>query len=288
VERLYRRTILIEPSSACAAHCRWCVRGQYPIFALSEDELESIAKFCGSPAMRDEVREVLITGGDPFMVPKHLRFLLAQLKKYAPNIEIYRIASRVPLQDPDRVNEDLLKIFLDAKPIRIEIATHINHPVELSEKARNAFKRLSESVSKIYDHTVLLKGVNDHVEVLANLYDELRYMGIEAHYLFHAIPMRGMAHHRTSVAKGLDLITHLTSSGSFSGRSKPMFTLLTDIGKVTPYHGSILERNHKNELLIQTRYTVEDFKHRNPSWIRPDSAYVDEQGYLRVWYPDGK
>ncbi|MFA6601142.1 MAG: radical SAM protein [Candidatus Omnitrophota bacterium] len=287
IERLYRRTIVIEPSSVCAAHCRWCLRGQYPIFSLREDELEMIARYCGSAMIREDVKEVLITGGDPLMVPQRLGFLFGQLKKHAPNIRIFRIGSRVPVQDPDRVDEDLMSVIKSAAPVKVEIATHVNHPAELTEKARRAYARLYEDVFKIYNQTVLLKGVNDQVPVLNELYDEMRYLGIESHYLFHCIPMRGMAHHRTSVEKGLNLIARVTSSGAFSGRAKPMFTLMTDVGKVTLYQGTILERNRKNELLIQTGYTVRDFKARNPSWSMPQSVSEDSRGYLRVWYPDG-
>ncbi len=288
VERLYRRTIIIEPSSVCAAHCRWCLRGQYPIFSLREEELETVARYCGSPDVRNDVKELLITGGDPLMVPQRLGYLIEQIKKHAPNIEIFRIATRVPTQDPDRINLDLLKVLRSAAPLKVEIATHINHPVELTEKTRSAFTLLYENVFKVYDQTVLLKGVNDDAATLTELYDNLRYLGIETHYLFHCIPMRGMAHHRTSVEKGLQLISKITSSGAFSGRSKPMFTLMTDLGKVSLYHGSILDRNSKNEVLIQTFYTESELQQRNPSWTIPTTVSVDENGYLRVWYPDGE
>ena len=287
VERLYRRTILIEPSTVCAAHCRWCLRGQYPMFSLKEEEIENFARYCGSSGVRDDLREVLITGGDPFMVPLRLELIFAEIKKHAPNIQIFRIGTRVPVQDPSRVNADLLAVLRSAAPVRVEIATHINHPVELTAQARDAYKALYGEVFKIYDQTVLLKGVNDNAETLSTLYDELRYMGIEAHYLFHCIPMRGMAHHRTSVQHGLDLVTRIVNSGTFSGRVKPMFTLMTDLGKITLYHGAVLEKNKNNEVLIQSQYRVEDFQHRNPSWQLPASASEDKNGFLRVWYPDG-
>ncbi len=287
VERLYRRTILIEPSTVCAAHCRWCLRGQYPLFSLKEEEIINFAKYCGSPGVRDDLREILITGGDPFMVPQRLELIFSSVKQYAPNIEIFQIGTRVPVQDPLRVNKELLEVGKSASPAKVEIATHINHPVELTQEARNAYKELYSVAFKIYDQTVLLKGVNDNFETLAELYDQLRYLGIEAHYLFHCIPMRGMAHHRTSVQRGLALISKITNSGSFSGRAKPMFTLMTDLGKITLYQGAILERNANNEILIQSRYTLKDFQDRNPSWQIPPCASEDKEGYLRVWYPDG-
>jgi lysine 2,3-aminomutase len=287
VERLYRRTILIEPTSVCAAHCRWCLRGQYPVFGLTEDELLRFARFCGAPENRDDLREVLITGGDPLMIPKRLSFVIDAIKTHAPNIQIIRVGTRVPVQDPDRIDSNVLQVLANTKPVRLELGTHVNHPAELSPKADEAFRRLSSVVDRIYDQTVLLRGVNDSTEVLGDLYDRLRYLGIEAHYLFHCIPMRGMSHHRTTVQKGLDLARAITSSGLFSGRSKPMYTLMTDIGKVTLYQGAILGRNEQNDILIQTTYTVADFQRRNRSWVQPMSTEVGPDGCLRVWYPDG-
>jgi len=287
VERLYRRTILLEPSSVCAAHCRWCLRGQYPVFGLTEEEISRFARYCGAPENRDDLREVLITGGDPLMVPKRLQFAVEALKRHAPNILVVRVGTRVPVQDPDRIDSNLLDVLAATRPIRLEIGTHVNHPVELAPKAEEAYQRLAGVVHRIYDQTVLLKGVNDSEDVLGELYDRLRYLGIEAHYLFHCIPMRGMSQHRTTVQKGLELARRLTSSGLFSGRAKPMYTLMTDIGKVTLYQGTILGRNENNEIQVQSSYTVEDFLHRNPSWKQPASTQVGDDGCLKVWYPDG-
>ena len=77
IERLYRRTILVEPTMVCAAHCRWCTRGQYPLFGLTEEEITNFAKYAGSDEVKDDLKEILITGGDPFMIPKRLEFILS-------------------------------------------------------------------------------------------------------------------------------------------------------------------------------------------------------------------
>ncbi len=287
VERLYRRTILLEPTMVCAAHCRWCLRGQYPVFSLAEDEITNFAKYCGSDEVRDDLKEILITGGDAFMIPKRLEFIFSEVNKYAPNIEIFRIGTRVPVQEPSRVNDELINILKTAAPAKLEIGTNINHPTELTVEAKKAYTDLYKAAFKIYDQSVILKGVNDDVDVLNRLYDTLRYLGIESHYLFHCIPMQGMSHHRTSVQRGLDIASQVTNSGGVSGRAKPMFTLMTDLGKITLYHGTILDRNSNNEILVQSHYTVDNFKYRNPSWELPKSAFVDEKGFLRVWYQDG-
>ena len=81
VERLYKRTVLLEPTTVCAAHCRWCLRGQYPVKTLTDDQIELATEYFGSDELVNDVDEVLITGGDPLMSIKKLRTSLEYLKK---------------------------------------------------------------------------------------------------------------------------------------------------------------------------------------------------------------
>jgi lysine 2,3-aminomutase len=287
IEKLYRRTVIIEPTTICAAHCRWCLRGRYDILNLSEDELVQVARYCGEAKENRDVREVLITGGDPLMIPDRLEILLNALVQYAPNVDVFRVGTRVPLHDPARVDDRLLDIVARYGSIRrLELGIQVNHCAELFPEVEEAIGKLKRAGVTVYDQSVLLRDLNDSIDVLATLTDRLRYLGVEAHYLFHCVPLRGMHHHRTSVSKGLQLVRQLTSSGYASGRCKPMYTLMTDVGKVTLYEGTILKRE-RGRLLLQTHYVAADRKAWNPSWSLPDSAYVDEDGYLRVWYLDG-
>jgi len=286
VEKLYRRTLLIEPTTICAAHCRWCLRGQYDILHLSEEEMIAIARYCGEAKENRDVQEVLITGGDPLMVPERLDFLFKQLVKYAPQVKIFRVGTRVPLHEPSRINARMLDILKPSDKVRVELGIQVNHPAEIFPEVRETIMDLRSAGVTIYNQSVLLKDLNDDIEILVRLFDRLRYLGVETHYLFHCIPLKGMQHHRTSVNKGLQLIRALTSSGNASGRCKPMYTLLTDIGKVTLYEGTIIKRDDKNRILLQTCYRYEDRINWNPSWQLPDSAIVDKDGLMQVWYLD--
>ena len=100
VERLYRRTVLIEPSTVCAAHCRWCLRGQYPIKTMKEDDIVHAARYFGSPEQRDDLDEVLITGGDPLMSLPLLGYTVQNLRQHAPISVLYVLGaasrSRIP------------------------------------------------------------------------------------------------------------------------------------------------------------------------------------------------
>lgn len=288
VERLYRQSVVIEPTMICAAHCRYCLRANYEIFTLSEKELKNIAIYCGSSKLKDEVSEVLITGGDPFIVPKKLLFLIESLIEFAPNIKRVRIGTRVPLHQPDRVDNNIFEIFSRHRSkIKFEVATQINHSAELFPEVVEKFKKIKDLGITVYAQNVLLKGVNDNINALIDLYSNLRDIGIEAHYLFHSVPMRGMHHFRTSVDKGLKLARQLTNSGMVSGRVKPMYALMTDIGKITLYEGAIIEKNNNGQILVQSDYKYQDRMNWNPDWVLPETAIVDENGYLRVWYLDG-
>lgn len=288
VERLYRRTILIEPTTVCAAHCRWCLRGQYPVKTMTRDDIVHAARFIGSEDCRDDIREVLITGGDPLMSLPLLRFTIEQLRDHAPNVSIVRIGSRVPFHDPDRINDQMLEMFSEFDALRFELGINVNHPVEFWPESVEAIGRLQSLGFRIYNQHPLLKGVNDDVETLVGLYSLLRDYDIEAHYLFHAIPMRGMSHHRTSLAKGLELANKISACGEFSGRTKPRYAVLSDIGKIVLYHDTLVDhRPSDNALLLRSGFKLDDRIRWNPSWRKPEGVIVNNEGYMMTWYLDG-
>ena len=144
IERLYKRTILLEPTTVCAAHCRWCVRGQYPVETMDKDSISNATKYMGTDERKEDLREVLITGGDPLMSVPLLSFTLGEIKKNAPNINIVRIASRVPFHDPERINDNMLEIFSQYDNFRFELGTHINHPIEFWEESIISIKKLQK------------------------------------------------------------------------------------------------------------------------------------------------
>lgn len=288
VERLYRRTILLEPTTVCAAHCRWCLRGQYPVRTMSEDELVHATRYIGSEGIREDIDEVLITGGDPLMSQPLLALALSELERNAPNVRTVRIGSRVIFQDPRRINTSMMDIFARHRNFRFEIGVNVNHPIEFWPESIDAIHALQDAGIRFYNQHPLLKGVNDNLETLVELYGLLREYGIEGHYLFHAIPLRGMSHHRTSLRYGLGLVSKLSSCGEFSGRAKPKYAVLSDIGKIVIYDGVILaHREEDNALLLQSGFKLEDRMRWVPKWQRPPSIEVDANGLMRTWYVDG-
>jgi lysine 2,3-aminomutase len=288
IERLYRRTILIEPTTVCAAHCRWCLRGQYPVQTMTEAQITRATRYMGSAEQRDDLDEVLITGGDPLMSLPLLAFTLSEIARNAPNIRTVRIGTRVPFQAPERVNDNLLATFARYPEFRFEMGVNVNHPIEFWPESIEAVTRLRAAGIRLYNQHPLLKGVNDDLQTLIELYGLLRRHDIEAHYLFHAIPLRGMAHHRTSLARGAELATQLSSCGEFSGRAKPKYAALTDIGKIVIYEGvAIARRAEDNAVLLRSGFTLETRRRWNPAWQMPSSVVIDEHGRMCTWYLDG-
>ncbi len=289
MERLYRRTMLLELTTVCFAHCRWCLRSNYHNFTLSKEQIRNNIALLSDPLAKNTVTEVLITGGDPLVSPQRLDYTLEEITRRAPHVKIVRIGTRIFTQNPEHIDDYVVEIFAKhRKNLRLEIGTQINSPHEFWSESVDAIKRLQDCGVIFYNQHPLLKGVNDNIETLVALYDKCREHAIESHYLFHCVPMRGMEHHRTTVAKGLELIRALTSGGYFSGRSKPHYACMTDIGKIVLYQGCILDKNKDtNELLLQSSYKIEDRRKYNPGFGLTDAARVDDDGYLQVWYPDG-
>lgn len=287
MERLYNKCIVVEPTMLCSSHCRYCLRGNYDTFTLSEEELLSISNYCGTIGAESGVEEILITGGDPLIVPQRLDYFIESIIEHAPNIRIIRIATRLLTHDPGRIGDSFYNILRKKSDgLRFEVATQINHAVEFFPETIEVMRKIRSLGAPIYSQNVLLKGVNDDVESLISLYNTMRTHDINPHYLFHCVPMKGMHHFRTSVGKGLDLIRGMVNSGRMSGRSKPMYALMTDIGKVTLYDGTIVGKKN-GYLELKTDYKYEDRMKWNPSWKLSETAYVDNNGYIVVRYLDG-
>jgi lysine 2,3-aminomutase len=254
---------------------------------MKEEDITHATRYIGSKEVRDDLNEVLMTGGDPMVTLPSLAFTFSELKRNAPNIRTVRIGSRVPFQDPRRINDDMMNIFKRYPEFRFEVGVNVCHPIEFWPESIDALKRLQDGGIRIYSQHPLLKGVNDDIETLTELYSLIREHDIEAHYLFHAIPMQGTNHHRTSLKKATALAALMSSSGEFSGRSKPRFAVLSDIGKIVMYEGVILDRRESdNTVLLKSGFKLEDRLAWNPSWKKPDSVEIDENGYMRTWYQD--
>lgn len=175
LERLYQRHGCVEISWTCASNCRYCLRSNYDEhYKLEDENLRAIAEYCRD----NHFEELLITGGDPFCNPRALSMLLGYLYEIAPNVEIYRIATRMITQSPNTIPEKVYAILNSySKVKRIEVATQINSAKEFDAETDEVIKRIQNMGILIYSQNVFLKGVNDTPEQLIDLYHAMRKIG---------------------------------------------------------------------------------------------------------------
>ena len=167
------------------------------------------------------VWEVIVTGGDPFLLaPRRLAEIVRALDQIS-HLGVIRFHTRVPIADPDRVDHELVEALAAEKAVYV--ASHANHPRELTQQAKEAVTRLSRAGIPLLSQTVLLRGVNDDPIVLAALFRGLVAMRVKPYYLHHADLARGTAHFRTGIAAGQRLVRALR--GRISGLCQPTYVL---------------------------------------------------------------
>ena len=168
-----------------------------------------------------EIRDVLISGGDPLMVnDRKLEGIIARLREI-PHVEIIRIGTRFPCVLPSRITDALCTMLKKYHPIYVN--THFNHPRELTPQAVEACERLADAGIPVGCQTVLLKGVNDDPQVLKELMHRLLLARVRPYYLYQADLTRGTNHFRTQVKKGIEIMQSLR--GHTTGFAVPQFVI---------------------------------------------------------------
>ncbi len=219
----YPDRVLLKLTSACPVYCRFCFRretvGPGGAPTMAGDLLD---KAIGYIAARPEIWEVILTGGDPLILaPRRIAEVTRRLTAI-PHVQVLRWHSRVPVVDPGRVTDELVQALRsEAKAVYVGI--HANHPLELTKAAREAIRKLRTTGISLVSQTVLLKGVNDDAETLAELFRAFVAMGIRPYYLHHADLAPGTAHFRTSIAEGQAIMRQLR--GHISGLAIPTYIL---------------------------------------------------------------
>jgi lysine 2,3-aminomutase len=219
----YRDRVLLKPTHTCAVYCRFCFRremvGPEGLANLTSAQLDAAFAYI---AGRPEIWEVIITGGDPFVLsPRRLADLMERLEAI-PHVRIVRFHTRVPAVDPDAVTDDLVAA-LKRTTKTVYVALHANHARELTPAARAACARIVDAGIPMLSQTVLLRGVNDDAEVLAELMRAFVETRIRPYYLHHGDHAPGTAHLRTTLAEGQAIMKALR--GTVSGLAQPTYVL---------------------------------------------------------------
>jgi len=221
----YKNRVLLLSTGRCFAYCRHCFRRDFAGRGeqwLSKTELDEVCKYI---SLHEEIEEILISGGDPLTVSDNeLEYLFTRLREVNPRL-LFRICTRALFFAPERFTPSLIHLLKNYKPLWL--IPHINHPAEISRKfapeTSGALESLVNAGIPVQSQTVLLKGVNDDVSILHELFHELVCLGVKPGYLFQLDLAQGTSHFRVPLEEALPLYELLRKE--LSGLSTPVFAV---------------------------------------------------------------
>ncbi len=202
----YPDRALCMVSQTCAVLCRHCNRKRTWKSHVSGGK-RHLSGMLDYIRMKKGIREVILSGGDPLMIPlETLGWLLDALKEIS-HVEVIRIGTRVPVTLPMRITDKLCRLLASFRPLWVN--THFNHPTEITPEASEACDRLSRAGIPVSNQSVLLKGINDTADVIRELCQALQRISVRPYYLFHCDAVRGTDHFRTHLLRGVEIIQAL-------------------------------------------------------------------------------
>ncbi|MDR2535579.1 MAG: KamA family radical SAM protein [Treponema sp.] len=233
----YRDRALLLAGGICAGYCRYCFRrvwiAQSQEF-ISETEVSQVLGYLKNHA---EIRELLISGGDPLTgTDEKLAWLFRELRSLKPTL-LLRLCTRTPITNPYRLTPELIGLLKASRPLRMVV--HLNHPREMAEQTKKALADCLDAGIPIHVQTVLLRGVNDDAEILALLFRECLELGLSPYYLFQLDLAPGTAHFRVPLKQGLALYQKLKTQISGLGLPKYTVDLPGGGGKIS-LHDSVI------------------------------------------------
>jgi lysine 2,3-aminomutase len=255
----YPDRVLLMLNNQCPIICRFCTRKRkigFPGIVTRETLRQGIEYIRNHP----EVRDVIMSGGDPLLVPDNeLERILSELRSI-PHLDIIRIGTRVPGTLPERVTEKLCAMLKKFHPLYANL--HFNHPAEITPEVEKACNLLADTGIPLGSQTVLLKGINDDPKVMRELVHKLLKIRVKPYYIYQADITAGATHFRTAVEKGLEIIRDLM--GNTSGMAVPYFVIDAPGGggKIRLLPNSVIEHNERE--VIVKNYEGKIFRYPQP------------------------
>ena len=244
----YPDRVLFLVTNFCATYCRYCTRarvvGHTGECHFNQAQFQTAIDYVAS---HPEIRDVLISGGDPLtMRDSRLEWLLSRLRAI-PHVEILRIGTKVPAVLPMRITPELTSMLRRFHPLWMSI--HFQHPDEVTPEVAEACGRLADAGIPLGSQTVLLRGVNDDVAVMRRLVHSLLRIRVRPYYLYQCDPISGSEHLRTPVAKGIEIVAGLR--GHTTGYGAPTFVVDAPGGggKIALAPDTVVGREGKDLLL---------------------------------------
>jgi lysine 2,3-aminomutase len=217
----YPDRVLFLISNTCAMYCRHCTRKRQVGDIDSIPDKEQIQKGIDYIRNTPRVRDVLLSGGDPFLLSdNYLDWILTELRKI-DHVEVIRIGTRVPVVLPYRITDDLVNMLKKHQPLWVN--SHFNHPRELTNSSRTALRKLADAGFPLGNQSVLLAGVNDCPRIMKSLVHKLVNNRVRPYYLYQCDLSEGLGHFRTPVGKGIEILESLI--GHTSGFCVPTYVI---------------------------------------------------------------
>ena len=217
----YPDRVLFHVSNICSMYCRHCTRkrkvGDVDSVPTKEEIMKGVEYIKNTPSVRD----VLLSGGDPFMLPdEYLDWILTELHKI-PHVEVIRIGTRMPVVLPYRITNDLVAVLKKHHPLWVN--THFNHPRAITESSIEALRKLADAGIPLGNQSVLLAGVNDCPRIMKKLVHKLVQNRVRPYYMYQCDMSEGLSHFRTPVGKGIEIMESLI--GHTSGFAVPTYVI---------------------------------------------------------------
>lgn len=217
----YPNRVLFHVSNVCSMYCRHCTRKRKVGDVDSIPNRAEMEKGIDYIRENTVVRDVLLSGGDPFLLSDEtLDWLLGELRAI-PHVEVIRIGTRTPVVLPFRITDNLVKIINKHHPVWIN--THFNHPLEMTPSAKRAVRKLADGGIPLGNQSVLLAGVNDCLLIIKELMHQLVKNRVRPYYLYQCDLSEGLSHFRTPVGKGIEIMEGLI--GHTSGFAVPTYVI---------------------------------------------------------------
>ena len=256
----YPDRVLLLVTYQCAMYCRHCTRRRT---VGEEDRVisdKALTRALDYVRAHPEIRDILVSGGDPLtMATERLERILSSIRSI-PHVEVIRIGTRVPVVMPMRVTEELTDMLRKYHPIWIN--THFNHPREITSEARRACEQIVDTGIPLGNQSVLLKGVNDNADTMKELLLKLVKMRVRPYYLYQCDLSRGIAHFRTRVETGIDILHQLT--GNISGYALPRYVIDAPGGggKIPLQYEYVLKKDDQE--VVMENYQGKVFRYPQP------------------------
>lgn len=217
----YPDRVLLLVTEQCAMYCRHCTRRRMvgeSKMAVAPEKLDAALEYIKA---NKKIRDVLISGGDPFMLSDGaLEEILKKIREIS-HVEFLRLGTRVPVTLPQRISPHFVNMLKKYGPLWISI--HFNHPKEVTKRCKMACDLLADAGMPLGSQTVLLKGINDRPYIMRKLFHELLQIRVRPYYIYQCDPARGTSHFRTPVAVGINIIEKLR--GHTSGYAVPTYVI---------------------------------------------------------------